>query len=336
MRSASRVIATSAALAVTVVGVSVQRLATAAPGKPSAAAAAAPTVEMWGQGLLSTPFDELNTVFSPDGKELYWSIALPEGNGGVIMVSKLVNGKWSTPEIAPFSGQYTDWDPFFTPDGNKIFYISNRPNGTEQKSPQDYDIWVVTRTANGGWSAPENIGPPVNTPRPEYYPSIASDGTLYFSANREGRPGAFDLFRSRLVDGKYTEPESLGPNVNAPGPDIDNYIAPDQSYIIFNSTGRPDDMGRGDLYISFNENGQWTPAKHLPAPINSSAREYCSIGSPDGKYLYFTSKRGFADGPRTRPFTTKELREGLTGTLNGGGNIYRVPLSEVLSLRGTP
>jgi len=291
------------------------------------------TPEMWGEGLVSTPLDELNTVFSPDGKELYWSIALPQQNGGVIMMAKLVNGRWTPPEIAPFSGQWTDWDPFFTPDGKKIVFVSNRPNGTEQKGPPDYDLWVVTRTGTGGWSTPENLGAPVNTPRPEYYPSIASDGTLYFSSNHEGKPGAFDLFRSKLVDGKYTEPENLGPNVNGPGPEIDNYIAPDQSYIIFNASGRPDELGRGDLYISFNENGQWTPAKHLPAPINTSAREYCPIGSPDGQYLYFTSLRGFADGPRTRPFTTKELREGLTSTLNGGGNIYRVPLKDVLMLR---
>jgi Tol biopolymer transport system component len=285
--------------------------------------------EMWGQGLLSTPLDELNTVFSPDGKEVYWSIALPQQNGGVIMTSKLVAGKWSAAQIAPFSGQYTDWDPFFTPDGKKIVFVSNRPNGTEQKGPPDYDLWAVTRTADGGWSAPENLGAPVNSPRPEFYPSIAADGTLYFSANRDGRPGAFDIFRSKLVDGKYSEPESLGPNVNGPGPEIDNYIAPDQSFIVFNASGRPDDLGRGDLYISFNENGQWQPAKHLPAPINSPAREYCPIGSPDGQYLYFTSQRGFADGPRTRPFTTKELMAGLTSTLNGGGNIYRVPLKDL-------
>ena len=328
MRSALRVVAGVAVLG-TAAGIAATREFAAAAPRAEATTIAA---EMWGQGLLSTPWDELNTVFSPDGKELFWSVALPEQNGGIIMMSKLLGGKWSPPEIAPFSGQYTDWDPFFTPDGQKIFYVSNRPNGTEPKNPQDFDVWVVTRTATG-WSAPENLGAPVNTPRPEYYPSIASDGTLYFSANREGRPGAFDIFRSKLVDGKYTEPESLGPNVNAPGPDIDNYIAPDQSFIIFNSSGRPDDMGRGDLYISFNENGQWTPAKHLPTPINTPAREYCPIGSPDGQYLYFTSKRGFADGPRTRPFTTKELRAGLASTLNGGGNIYRVPLKDVLALR---
>jgi Tol biopolymer transport system component len=328
MRPAWRVATAAAVVLATVAVLGADRFASAAPHVERAAFAP----EMWGQGLLSTPLDELNTVFSPDGKELYWSIALPQQNGGVIMTSKLVNGKWTSPEIAPFSGQYTDWDPFFTPDGKKILFVSNRPNGTEQKGPPDFDIWAVTRTASG-WSAPENIGAPVNSPRPEFYPSIAADGTLYFSANREGRPGAFDIFRSKLVDGKYTEPENLGPNVNGPGPEIDNYIAPDQSFIVFNASGRPDDLGRGDLYISFNENGQWTPAKHLPAPINTSAREYCPIGSPDGQYLYFTSLRGFADGPRTRPFTTKELRDGLTSTLNGSGNIYRVALKEILALK---
>ena len=334
MRRVSRAVVMLTTLAVTIGLIDLHRAASAEPAAIGTVLANAPGPEMWGGGLISTPLDELNTVFSPDGKELYWSIALPAGNGGVIMMSKLVNGKWTPAEIAPFSGQYTDWDPFFTPDGKRILFVSNRPNGSEQKGPPDFDIWAVTRTSDGAsWSAPENLGAPVNSPRPEYYPSIAADGTLYFSANREGRPGAFDLFRSRLVDGKYTEPESLGPNVNAPTPEIDNYIAPDQSFIVFNASGRPDDLGRGDLYVSFNENGQWTPAKHLPAPINSSAREYCPIGSPDGKYLYFTSQRGFADGPRTRPFTTKELRDGLTGPLNGTGNIYRVPLSEILALR---
>src|SRR6185503_18352728 len=151
-------------------------LHTTSPERPETTVpgTAAPTPEMWGAGLISTPLDELNTVFSPDGKELFWSIALPQQNGGVLMTSKLVKGKWTSPEIAPFSGQYTDWDPFFTPDGKKIIFVSNRPNGTEQKGPPDYDLWVVTRTATGGWSAPENLGAPVNTPRPEYYPSIAS------------------------------------------------------------------------------------------------------------------------------------------------------------------
>src|SRR5262245_49991168 len=98
-----------------VIGGTARSVAAGTPGlhRFASATPATLTPEMWGEGLVSTPLDELNTVFSPDGKELYWSIALPQQNGGVIMTSKLVNGKWSSPEIASFSGQWTDWDPFF-------------------------------------------------------------------------------------------------------------------------------------------------------------------------------------------------------------------------------
>jgi Tol biopolymer transport system component len=293
------------------------------------------TPELWGQGLISTPLDELNTVFSPDGKELYWSIALPDQAGGVIVFSRLVNGTWSTPAVAPFSGHSTDWDPFFTPDGQAMIFTSNRPKaGATSPGPSDFDLWQTTRTPNGGWSDPVNLGAPVNTPRQEYYPSIASDGTLYFSSNRDGGQGSFDIFRSRLVDGKYTEPENLGPEVNSKAVEIDNYIAPDQSFIIFNSSGRPDDLGRGDLYISYNREGKWTPAIHLPAPVNSPAREYCPIGSPDGKWLYFTSKRWPFDGVAAATIKVPDLQKAATGLLNGGGNIYRVPMRDVLAATG--
>ena len=284
--------------------------------------------ELWGEGLISTELNELNSVFSPDGKELLWSIQMPD-QSGVIVMSKLVNGKWGTPVIAPFSGQFTDWDPFYTPDGNTIIFTSNRPKGVEPRNPQDYDLWEVKRTATG-WSDPVNLGAPINTPRPEYYPSIARDGTLYFSSVREGSQG-FDIYRSRFVDGKYAEPENLGPEVNSRATEIDNYIAPDQSFIIFNSTGRPDDLGSGDLYISYQRDGKWTPAVHLPVAINSVAREYCPIGSPDGKWLYFTSKRWAYDGVPTSRITVSDMHKAAVSVLNGGGNIYRIPMTEVLA-----
>ena len=291
--------------------------------------------EIWGEGLISTPLDELNTVFSPDGKELYWSVQLPDQSGAIV-TSRLVNGKWTEPVVASFSGRWTDWDPFFTPDGKKLLFVSNRPkpgaNPDGPRNAQDYDIWQVTRTSSGAWSEPENIGAPVNTNRPEYYPSIASDGTLYFSSFREGNTqGSFDLYRARFVDGKYTEPENLGPDLNSKFAEIDNYIAPDQTFIIFNSSGRPDDLGRGDLYISYAKDGKFGTPVHLPATINSAAREYCPIGSPDGQWLYFTSKRGPLDSSGAFPVKYADIKRWSAVMFNGGGNIYRARMSEVLA-----
>ena len=296
-------------------------------GHPYASSRPMPEPVIFGDGIISTADDELNACFSPDGKTLYISKNIG-ARWGVILVSQFEKGKWSTPEVAPFSGSFSDYDPFFSPDGSKLFFISTRPTQSGETKPRkDYDIWVVEKTKTG-WSEPKNVGAPVNTEKDEYYPSVASDGTLYFSANREtSTKGSFDVYRSRFVDGKYTEPENLGDAVNGKSTEVDNYIAPDQSFLVFASYGRPDSLGNGDLYISHNRNGAWTPARHLGGGINSSAREYCPIGSPDGKYFFFTSFRGFVDQPPSKPLTYQELTGKIRSTLNGLGNVYQVDLS---------
>ena len=293
---------------------------------PYASSKPMPEPVIFGEGIISTVDDELNACFSPDGHTLYVSKNLGS-RMGVIVVSRFEKGKWSVPEVAEFSGRFSDYDPFFSPDGSRLFFISNRPSDARETKPKkDYDIWMVEKTKSG-WSEPKNPGAPVNTEKDEYYPSVATDGTLYFSAMKESGKGSFDVYRSKLVDGKYTEPENLGDAVNGKSTEVDNYIAPDQSFLVFASYGRPDSLGSGDLYISYNRNGTWTQARHLGGGINSTAREYCPIGSPDGKYFFFTSYRGFIDQPPAKPMTYQELTGKLHSTLNGLGNIYQVDIS---------
>jgi len=284
--------------------------------------------QIFAPGAISTPDDELNAAFSPDGKSLYFSKKAVRQ--GIIVVSHLVNGKWSSPEVAGFSGQYSDFDPYFSADGTKLFFISNRP--LEGKLPKrDYDIWVVEKTKSG-WSAPRNLGAPVNSEADEFYPALAADGALYFSINRQGGKGRFDIYRSRLAGGKYGEPENLG-ELNSPSSEANCYIAPDQSYLIFASYGRPEGIGDGDLYVSFNQNGVWTKAVNLGVGVNSPAREYAPIGSPDGKYLFFTSERGFQDSVPAKPYSFGELGKLLGSIENGRGNIYRIEIN-ALNLAG--
>jgi Tol biopolymer transport system component len=287
--------------------------------------------ELFGRGVVSTPLDELNAMFTPDGTELYFSVNAPNDAGGFILVSRLADGQWSAPAMATFSGQYSDYDPFISPDGRQLFFISNRPKGAERYDPRDYDIYVADRTATG-WSGPRSVGPVINTERAEYFPSVASDGTLYFSAVRPDGQGSFDIYRSRSVNGAYQTPENLGAAVNGPGADIDNFIAPDQSYLIFAALGRGDGAGGGDIYISHMRDAAWTPAKNLGEPINSRAREYAPSVSPDGRWLYWTSKRGFMDAPLNRRLTVAELQDSLASVRNGTGNIYRIPMDQVLAV----
>jgi Tol biopolymer transport system component len=286
-----------------------------------------PQPVLFGAGVVSTAEDDLNAAFSPDGKTVYFTRNFPRNRLGVILFSEYKNKKWSPPQIAGFSGSATDYDPIFSPDGSKIFYCSNR--GADGKPKTDYDIWYVEKTANG-WSSPKSVGAPVNSPVDEFYPSVAADGTLYFSSNRQGGKGSYDIYRSRFADGKYAEPENLGDGVNTATVELDNYISPDQKFLVFAANGRKDDLGggSGDLYISFNRGGAWTTARNLGAPINSPAREYCPIGSPNGKYLFFTSFRGNLDKPLEKPLKNYEEVLNLFGNpLNGRGNIYQIDIA---------
>ena len=288
-----------------------------------------PEPELVGPGIISTALDELNSAFSPDGQELYFDINGPANGFGTIVVSKRRGDGWSAPVVTSFSGQYTDYDPTISADGKRLIFISNRPVGGVAKAPQDMDLWSVSRTRDG-WGEPVNLGPPLNTPAAEYSPSLAADGTLYFSGRRSDSQGRVNIYRSRQINGAFGEPENLGPTINGTATNVDVAIAPDQSFIIFVSYGRPDALGSGDLYISFNRNGQWTVPKNLGAPINSAALEYAPGLSPDGKYLYFTSQRGFATQPLSHPLGFAELRDSVNSIRNGLGNIYRVPLQSVL------
>jgi len=287
---------------------------------------------MFAPGIISTGDMELNAAFAPDGRTLYFTKRTPKYQLWAILVSTLKDGKWSTPRVADFSGQYGDFDPFISPDGSQLFFSSNRPAPGKTKK-NDFDIWMVQKPG-AGWSSPTNLGADINTETQEYYPSVSKTGTLYFSSNRDGGKGSLDIYRSKLVDGKYSKPENLGEAINTKYAEGDPYIAPDESFLIFVSYNRPEGLGDGDLYISFNRNGAWTPAKHLDAPINSSALDFCPNMSPDGKYFFFTSERGFADQPLTKPLSYEQFMKQIHGPGNGLGDIYRIDAGVVTNPGG--
>ena len=320
---------TPIAIAIAVIASSSREIGTAPPGRHRAAAATSGSrPELFGAGTISTPANELNAAFSPDGRTVYFTRTVGDGGRfGVILESgSMPNERWRTPVVASFSGRYADYDPFVAPDGSRLFFISNRPRVAGREPERDFDIWVVER-AGAEWGSPSNVGAPVNSDGDELYPTVASDGTLYFSScGRRDSRGRCDLYRSRFRDGRYLEPESLGDSVNTPASETDAYVAPDQSYLVYAVYGRADAAGNGDLYVSFSHDGVWSAARHLGPEINTVAREYCPIVSPDGRYLYFTSQYGAPDVARARALTFAELRDSLATVRNGFGNVYRVPI----------
>jgi Tol biopolymer transport system component len=245
------------------------------------------TPEIFAPGIISTEEKyELNSVFSPKGDEFYYEISTttPEEKKKeiyfyIILVSKMKNGVWTKPEIAPFSSKYSTMDMNFSPDGNRLYFCSDRPNPWDSLSKTH--IWYVDRLGKG-WSKPKILGHPIYSPECEQgQPTFARDGTMYF---RQNPNKSFDLYYSECENGKYSKPVILEDTVNTPYDEGKPFIAPDESYLLFIRYGMPAsiDGGRG-LFISFKrEDGSWTPAKNTN--IYGSLPKF----TPDGKYFFFS------------------------------------------------
>ena len=309
-----RLVAVSVVLAATAVA-----LADEPP--PYRAAAPQPEPVLFAEGVVSTGEYESHPAFTPDGRTLYFVRSTPEFTDWTIHVTHHADGRWSTPTVAPFSGKHRDADPFITADGQHLYFISDRPVGDEPK--EDMDIWVADRKEDGEWGEPRNLGAPVNTAFSEWFPTVASSGTLYFGSGRPGGHGAHDLYRAARTDDRFAEPVNLGPDVNSAADEFEPCVAPDESFLVFMAAGRPDSRGGGDLYISHRKDGGWTPAKNLGPTINGPGLEISAYLSPDGASFFFSSAREAEDSaPGARADRPR----------NGLGDIYQMDLAALLAL----
>jgi Tol biopolymer transport system component len=269
----------------------------AALALPTMAAATAPVpgsctpaVE-FAPGQVSTDsLFESRLTFTPSRNTIYWAVTSepsPPGSSvvaAILTADRSANG-WTAPQIASFSGVYSDSDPFVSPYGDRLFFSSNRPGGVLADTPLN-DIWVTERTASG-WSVPVNLGPNVNSPANELYASTDIWGNLYFASDRDG--GEFDLYRSRrMANGKYAPAEKVPGKVNHPVRwEFNPEISPDGRTLLFATYGRPDSYGDVDIYVSRLEDGKFDTPMNLGPCVNSAAPEFHPTVLWDRNELYF-------------------------------------------------
>ncbi len=286
----------------------------------------ADTPVIFAPGLVSDQFGNRDMAISPNGDEMFYTLQFRGGLISTILHSKKINDKWAKPEIASFCGLYGDLEPAFSPDGSKLYFVSNRPMSDAGKT-KDYDIWYVTKE-NGKWTNPQNAGAPINTEKDEFYPSIAKSGNIYFTRAVEGREE--DIMVCRYENDKYEPAEGLSDSVNSVADEFNAFVDPDEQYIFFSSYGRKDDLGNGDLYLSKkNEKGEWMQAMHLDKNINSRGIDYCPYITPDKKYFFFTSNRHNIKIPFAEKQDIQSLHALLQSPLNGYDNIYWMKADDI-------
>ena len=283
--------------------------------------------EIFMENVVSTNLSERDMAISPDGTEMFFTVQSNQHAASTIIgLKKLSSNKWSKPEVASFSGKYSDLEPAFSSDGKRIYFSSNRP--ITGNDPKDYDIWYVEK-AGRTWTTPKNIGAPLNTSANEFYPSVATNGNIYFTAEYENGVGKEDIWFSRWDNGAYSTPTPLDTAVNSKLWEFNAFVTADERYIIFTSYGRKSDKGGGDLYISAKNNeGKWTPAKVL-AKINSNVLDYCPFVTADQKSFFFTSGRHDL-GSHEKTKTFAEMVKTYNGINNGSENIYWMSFDSLL------
>jgi hypothetical protein len=258
--------------------------------------------------------------------EVYFTLQNTNEEVSVIAFSKKENKKWSEPKLINFTGKFRDIEPFLSSDGLKLYFSSNRPLHDSISKPKDYDIWYVERlNLKSEWSAPKNLGAPVNTSNNEFYPSLAKNGNLYFTSDGSKSLGKDDIFFSKWENNNYSEPTTLGLNINSAGYEFNAFVSPDEKFLIFTGYNRTEGLGSGDLYISYKDkNGEWEKAKNMGTEVNSTLMDYCPFYDFKTETLYFTSKRNSVSNLRFK--TMDEFETEINKYENGLSRIYKLKI----------
>ncbi len=211
-------------------------------------------------------------------KQLEGNISTGENNGGAENISQ--DGQWIVFAGCDFRGGFGSCD----------IYISH-----------------LTKL---GWSAPENLGPNVNSEFWESSPSLSPDkNDLYFSSSVPGGFGGKDIWVChRKANGKWGPAENLGPEINTSGDDASPFIHADNQTLYFSSNGHQGYSENFDLFVSHKQpDGKWSKPENLGYPINTIDEEASLIVSADGKTAYYASDRSDTKGGLD--IYTFELRE---------------------------
>ncbi|MCX7651588.1 MAG: OmpA family protein [Bacteroidia bacterium] len=136
-----------------------------------------------------------------------------------------------------------DAQPSLTPDGNIMYFISDRDGGLGGT-----DIWYAQKVGNE-WGAPVHAGKIINTPFNEIYPHVGRDGkTIYFASDGHPGMGGYDVFRAEGRLASWQQPKNLGTPINSSYDDFSLFWIK-QDTIGFIASNRPGGRGRDDIYL---------------------------------------------------------------------------------------
>jgi len=177
-------------------------------------------------GNTNSAFHDGAAAISPDGESMYFTrnyvIKKQKRQGEdhiihlILAKAKLNGGEWQLDGgFMHNSADYSVAYPTFSRDGNLLVFASDARGGHG-----GMDLYLCYRSGVDQWSAPQNLGPAVNTPGEEVYPFLMPDGSLVFSSDGLPGLGGQDLFIAKPDGRLWSEARNLGAPLNSPRDEI--------------------------------------------------------------------------------------------------------------------
>lgn len=205
-----------------------------------------------------------------------------------IYQSTKVDGEWSEAKLVnEINTETHDAAVGLSPDGQRLYTF--KPNNNLIGG----DLYESIKK-NDQWTKPIRLDAAIN-----YYESIersaslSLDGkTFYFSSNREGGLGGFDLYRVKMLpNGEWSEAKNLGPEINTPFDEDAPFIHPDGVTLYFSSKGH-ENMGGFDLFkASLIDQEQWTNPENLGYPTNTTKDDIFFVISANEQSAYYAANK---------------------------------------------
>lgn len=197
---------------------------------------------------VNSEFEDGACSFSADGKTMYFTRCrtLPDAPAyAEIYTSQRAGAEWGTPQKCVIINDTLSSvaHPAMSPAGDYLYFVSDMPGGHG-----GLDLWRINITRDG-FGYVDNLGPDINTPGDEMFPTFAPSGTLYFSSTGHPGMGGLDIFRAApdsLTGGWHIE--NLQSPVNSQSDDFGMTFEPDAPNRGFFSSNRGDARGWDHIY----------------------------------------------------------------------------------------
>ncbi len=269
-------------------------------------------------------YDEYWPSISADGQKLVYTVLVPRDTLGFknrdlqknalnfredFYTSEYVDSIWTVRDaVSSINTDGNEGAQTLSADGNWMFFAACG----RKDSKGSCDLYFSRRTKDG-WTTPNNLGAPVNTPYWESQPSFSADGqTLYFVSSKPGGIGKKDIWKASLIGYKkdgtpyFGDVQNLGDRVNTPTDENSPFIHHDNHTLYFSSEGWPG-MGKMDLFLTRQEeDGEWSEPVNLGYPLNTEGDETGLVINAKGDVGYFSSD-GIQDGYRSKDLYQFEM-----------------------------